>query len=62
MKRGDLVLFTSPAIWGDDQPWLGTILEMVNDAHLRIFWHELNEIQLFNIGEPEWWEVINEDR
>lgn len=61
MKRGDLVLYTSPAIWGDDHPWLGTILEIIDERSLKIFWHELNEIQLFGIVKPEYWKVISEE-
>lgn len=60
MKRGDLVLYTSPASFDDPHPWLGTILDIIDERSLKIFWHELNEIQLFGIGEPKYWEVISE--
>ena len=60
MKRGDLVRYTpfqSPEE-RDVAQWIGTILE-VHERHVRIFWHDLGEIQNFGIGRASYWEVLS---
>jgi len=63
MKPGDLVLYNTQVRYtSSDQPkkWMGTILEIHSEGWVKIFWHDLKEIQIFEIGSRDKWEVISE--
>ena len=60
MKRGDLVLYYPPRPPDSKivKKYVGFLLEK-HDTWIKIWWLDNHKINEFNMGRPEFWEVIS---